>query len=434
MIRGWWLLLAVLMTSSGVLPASAQVRGTVVGPGSQAIAVAVVPLANGGGDDGRRLGKEFARVLARDLELSGYFRLVDSTRFPAGEVDSGSTADAVDFTGWEAAGVQDVIKGNVRIEGGQVVVEVRMLDVPARRDLPDLGRRYTGRPSEVARMAHRTADTILEVLTGERGPFDSRIALVSNRDGLLKEIYLYTFDMTTPQRLTKEQSLVVAPSWTPNGAGVLFTSYRAHQPSLFQVDVASKRVTPVGGGRYVAGVWSPDGRKIAAVREEGGNSDIYLLDASGRVLDRLTDHWGIDVSPSWSPDGSRIAFCSNRSGGPHIYVMNVDGSGVRRISTQGNYNTEPSWAPVGDRIAYSTRGGGGFQIVVAGVDGGGGRVISSRGSNTHPSWAPDGRYLVWSSRSGGSEHLVMSDRDGKAVHELTRGAGDDSSPTWSPRQ
>jgi len=420
---------------SGVSPVSAQVRGTVVGPGSQAISVAVVPLQNAGGDDARRLGREFARVLARDLELSGHFRLVDPSKFPAGEDSTGSTAGEVDFTGWEAAGVQDVIKGNVRVEGGSIVVEVRMLDVPGRRDLPDIGRRYTGRPNEVPRMAHRTADTILELLTGERGPFDSRIALVSNREGILKEIYLYTFDMSAPRRLTNEQSLVVAPSWAPRGTSVLFTSYRQHQPALFQVDVASRRVAPaIPGGRYVAGAWSPDGSRMVAVREEAGNTDLYLLDAGGRVLDRLTDHWGIDVSPSWSPDGRRIAFCSSRSGSPQIYVMNADGSGVRRVSSQGNYNTEPSWAPVGDRIAYSTRGGGGFQIVVAGLDGGGGRVITSRGSNTHPSWAPDGRYLVYSSKSGGSEHLVMIDRDGRSVHELTRGAGDDSSPTWSLRQ
>jgi TolB protein len=419
---------------SGALPAAAQVRGTIVGPGSQAIAVAVVPLANGGGDDSRRLGKEFARILARDLERSGYFSLVDPARFPAGEDTTGSTAAEVDFTGWQAAGAQDVIKGNVTVSGGSVVVEVRMLDVVARRDLPDVGRRYTGRPNEVPRMAHRTADTILELLTGERGPFDSRIALVSNRAGILKEIYLYTFDMAAPQKLTSEQSLVVAPSWTGNGRSVLFTSYRDHQPSLFQVDVASRSVGRVASGHWVAGAWSPDGSKLAAVREEGGNTDIYLLDAGGRVLERLTDHWGIDVSPAWSPDGSRIAFCSSRSGSPQIYVMNADGSGVRRVSAQGNYNTEPSWAPVGDRIAYSTRGGGGFQIVVGGVDGSGGRVISSRGSNTHPSWAPDGRYLVYASKRGGSEHLVMSDRDGRSVHELTRGAGDDSSPTWSPRQ
>jgi TolB protein len=431
-MRAWWVLLVVML--SGALPAAAQVRGTIVGPGSQAIALAVVPLANGGGDDSRRLGKEFARVLSRDLELSGYFSTVDPSRFPAGESDTGSTAAEVDFTGWQAAGAQDVIKGTVTVSGGSVVVEVRMLDVVARRDLPDVGRRYTGRPAEVARMAHRTADTILELLTGERGPFDSRIALVSNRGGILKEIYLYTFDMAAPQKLTNEQSLVVAPSWAPKGAGVLFTSYRDHQPALFQVDVASRRVGRVVGGSWVAGAWSPDGSRLAAVKEEGGNTDIYLLDAGGRVLQRLTDHWGIDVSPAWSPDGSRIAFASSRSGSPQIYVMNAgDGSGVRRVSTQGNYNTEPSWAPVGDRIAYSTRGGGGFQIVVAGLDGGG-RVISSRGSNTHPSWAPDGRYLVYASRAGGREHLVMSDRDGRSVHELTTGAGDDSSPTWSPRQ
>jgi len=104
-----------------------------------------------------------------------------------------------------------------------------------------------------------------------------------------------------------------------------------------------------------------------------------------------------------------------------------------RVSSTGSYNTSPAWSPKGDRLAWATRGPGGFQIVVAAPDGSGAQSITSAGSNENPSWAPDGRYLVFSSTRAGRAHLFLADRDGKTQKQLTRGAGDDTSPAWSPR-
>jgi len=174
---------------------------------------------------------------------------------------------------------------------------------------------------------------------------------------------------------------------------------------------------------------------LVGSHQSGRDVDLvfFVTDAAGQNGRRLTDHWGIDVSPVWSPDGRRIAFCSARSGGPQVYVMNADGSGVTRISHTGNYNTSPAWSPKGDRLAWTTRAGGIFQVVVASDDGSDARTITSQGSNENPTWGPDGRYLVFSSRRGGRSQLYFADRDGKTLKQLTRGPGDDTSPAWSPR-
>ena len=113
-------------------------------------------------------------------------------------------------------------------------------------------------------------------------------------------------------------------------------------------------------------------------------------------------------------------------------MMSIDGGPATRVSTTGSYNTSPVWSPKGDHLAWTSRAGG-FQIVVASADGGGAHTITSGGNNENPSWAPDGRYLVFSSDRGGRAHLFLADRDGKTQKQLTRGAGDDTSPAWSPR-
>lgn len=414
--------------------AGAAVTGEIFGPGSESFPIAVVPLKNLGGDTGSALGARFAQVLSHDLDLSGYFRLLDPKTFIENPQTSGITASDIDFVGWASLGAQALVKGGITVAGDGVTVEVRLFDVPGRQDVPQASKRYTGPRGELPRMAHKTADAILEYLTGERGPFDSAIALVSQRGGPLKDVYRLTFDADEPTRLTDERSLVVNPRWRPDGRAVLFTSYRQHFQHLFQIELAGRQVTRVGGGSVTLdGAWSPDGKTLLVTRDDGGNSNIYLVDPAGQVLKRLTDHWAIDVAPAWAPDGRRFAFCSSRAGSPQIYVMDVDGGGITRISQTGNYNTSPAWSPKGDRLAWTTRAGGGFQVVVAGADGSRAHVITNAGSNENPSWAPDGRYLVFSSTRAGRAHIFMADRDGKTQKQLTRGAADDTSPTWSPR-
>ncbi len=415
--------------------AHAVVTGTIFGPGSQAFPIAVMPLKNLGGDATGTVGARFAKILSRDLELSGYFKLVDPKTFIENPETAGITATDTDFVGWAAIGAQALVKGGVTLSADTAAVEVRLFDVPGRHDVAQASRRFTGGRDDIARMAHRTADSILEYLTGERGPFDSQIALVSTRGGRLKDIYRFTFDMDEPQRVTDQRSLVVTPRWRPDNRAILFSSFRDHVQRLFQVELPSNRVArmAIGPGPTLDGAWSPDGSKMLVTRVEDGNSDIYLLDRGGQVERRLTDHWGIDVSPVWAPDARRLAFCSSRSGAPQVYVMNIDGSGLERVSRAGNYNTSPAWSPKGDRLAWVTRAGGGLQVVVAGGDGEGARTITAGGSNENPSWAPDGRYLVFSAQRGGRAHLMLTDRDGKTEKQLTRGAGDDTSPAWSPR-
>jgi Tol biopolymer transport system component len=67
---------------------------------------------------------------------------------------------------------------------------------------------------------------------------------------------------------------------------------------------------------------------------------------------RLTDDPGSDIEPAWSPDGTRIAFASNRDGDWDIYVMDADGGNVRRLTgTRGHRDAlrgdyDPAWSPV----------------------------------------------------------------------------------------
>lgn len=408
-----------------------QVRSTIDQPGQRAYPIAVAPLQNAQGGPAGDVGTKFADILARDLTLSGLFRVLDRATYLEKGDNSGATADTTNFANWSVIGALALVKGTVEVSADKIVVEARLFDVYQRRELT--GRRYHGTAGNVRRMAHRFADEILKHFTGERGPFDSRISFISTRAGRFKEMYVMSLDGTDVQQLTNHKGIVLSPSWSRDGRNLYFTSYKRRNPDLYRFDLISGAEMQLSArrGLNLGGRPSPDGSKVAVTVEDQGNSDLVLLSASGGVLQRLTDSFAIDVSPSWSPDGSQIAFCSSRSGTPQIHVMNADGGNVRRLTMSGSYNTDPAWSPKGDKIAYVGREGGQFNVYVMDSDGGNARRITSAGKNENPSWSPDGRYLVYSSTRGGKGKLWVTDVTGGSQVQLTDGNGDDSSPAWS---
>jgi TolB protein len=91
-------------------------------------------------------------------------------------------------------------------------------------------------------------------------------------------------------------------------------------------------------------VWHPDGDKLAFVGREG-NFDIFVVNADGSGLTRLTQGKGDNEDPSWAPDGNYVAFSSNRTGANHIWMSTLDGAHqVQLTRGKGGY-TNPDWSP-----------------------------------------------------------------------------------------
>jgi Tol biopolymer transport system component len=80
-------------------------------------------------------------------------------------------------------------------------------------------------------------------------------------------------------------------------------------------------------------MYSPDGLKIAFISTHDGDPEIFVMNANGTGLMKLTDNTAVDAAPSWSPDGSKIVFTSDRSGSFELYSMNSDGSQQQMIPT-----------------------------------------------------------------------------------------------------
>ena len=429
----WLGVLLFLQPSNGL----AAVTGEIVGQGGQKFPIAVSPLKNQGGNtaEAGRLSTGIADAIVHDLELSGWFKVLDRSAYIENAQNSGITLGTFDFKDWSTIGAEGLVKGGFSVQGDEVTVELRLFDVYQNKER--IGKRYTGRVRDFRRIAHKFVDEVINQFTGIPGVFNTRIVYVSNSGGRFKEIFVSHLDGSEKFQVTDNHTINLSPSWSPDGRSVIYSSFKDRNQTLYLFELFSGKelkFTPRGPGRYLSGKLSPDGQSVVATLESAGNSNLYLLDKSGNVIRRLTEDPGIEVSASWSPDGRQITFVSDRGGSPQIYILDLQSGKTRRLTYSGSYNTSPEWSPKGDRVAYTGRVGNRFAIFSISVDGGEPRKLTSESSDSEdPTWSPDGRFIAFSSNRAGKYHLYVMQASGDNQRRLTGSGGDDTKPSWSPR-
>jgi TolB protein len=146
-----------------------------------------------------------------------------------------------------------------------------------------------------------------------------------------------------------------APAWSPDGTKIAFTRVVSDvDPFDFRIAVMNADGTgvtdfPVGGPYgFVdsSSAWSPDGTKIAFDGNRSGTNQVWLMNANGTGLVRLTNSVGNDRSPAWSPDGTKLAIASDRGGSLSIWTMDANGGGFNNVTLglQEHSCNNPSWS------------------------------------------------------------------------------------------
>jgi Tol biopolymer transport system component len=238
-------------------------------------------------------------------------------------------------------------------------------------------------------------------------------------------------------RFVDAMGVLGANPWSPGGKELLFA--RVTPPgdtAIWRVEVdtgAQTQVTfPPVGDQDFAGVWSPDGARIAFFRRQAGRDSIWTMPAGGGELTLLVRDEFVAVDPTWSGDSQRVVFMSTRAGAPNLWEKDVNSGRLRQITTGPGWDLFPTISGTG-RLAYGLFS---HQVDLyatpANGQGAPRRLTQHTGENFHPSVSPDSRKIVYQSDRTGGNEIWKLDLDTSQETRLTNNEAVDVAPDWSP--
>ncbi len=394
-----------------------QIGTIIVTPGNgPALAVSDFQSRAGGVD---QVVATFNEVLWNDLKFAGIANLVGKSLYPKTRL---ADPAALRYEEW----ANDPVKADYLAFGSVTGSNTAMgflYDVKTQSQLLSAGLNGDARD-----MAHQFADQIVKLLTGMDGIATSKIAYIANR-----EVYMMDYDGYGSRTFTRDGSIALFPSLSPDGKRLAYVSYRTGYPNVV---VRGEDGLIIGStqfrGTTTSPSVSPEGQLVFASSKDGDSMDLYIASGDGSNARRLTrTRNGVNISPRWNPKtGREIAFISDRGGSPQVYLIGADGTNERPLLSMGGQMDSPAWSPDGRFLAFTWDGGGGtFNIYLADIASGQVLKLTREGRNENPTWSPDSRHIAFQSNRSGRWEIWAMHIDGSEPRQLTRSGG--RSPSWA---
>ena len=196
---------------------------------------------------------------------------------------------------------------------------------------------------------------------------------------------------------------------SPDGMLIAFDSDRDGERGVYVADAEGNNVRRVSGDGFAAvPSWSPDSRKLAFVRAEPNRSrvwNIWMLDLETGAEERVTSHKvGTPWGAAWFPDGKRIAYSHET----RLVVRSLDGPQQRSFNSpiRNRLIRTPAVSPDGRRIIFQVHRDGGWLLDVAT---GRMRKVLADPTAEEFTWSPDGRRVAYHSRRSGKWGVWLLD-------------------------
>jgi Tol biopolymer transport system component/DNA-binding winged helix-turn-helix (wHTH) protein len=192
------------------------------------------------------------------------------------------------------------------------------------------------------------------------------------------------------------------PTWLPDNRHLLVATGGGAVRRLARVAIDTRRVEELSGlpMKMANLALSPDGRDLAYhAADDSGGMTAWRVPTAGGTPVRLSPPQQSAGYPAWSPDGQRIALEVEDGGRTQIWVLNQDGTGLRQLTTSAGQHWPHSWAPDNDRIAFAGERDGVWNVwtvsTATGVAQQLTRFTTPNGYVRYPEWSPLNDRIVF---------------------------------------
>lgn len=229
------------------------------------------------------------------------------------------------------------------------------------------------------------------------------------------------------------------------------------------------------GGQNAEAYWSPDGKKLVfqSTRDGASCDQIYVMDADGKNVNRVSNGKGATTCGYFLPDGKHVLYASTHEGGDacpprpdrskgymwavptsyDIYVATLDGANTRKITDADGYDAEGTVDWKRKKIVYTSKSSGDLDLWSMNVDGSGKkRLTETPGYDGGAFFSRDGKKIVWRANHPADEagisrykellgqnltapmkmELFVANADGSAAKKITNFGCASFAPQFTP--
>jgi len=281
---------------------------------------------------------------------------------------------------------------------------------------------------------------------------DGDLIIFTSGSGQIPYLSMIQSDGTGYSQLAKTTPFAADPVWSPDGQNIAFTKFSQREGGELFPDIYLRSLQNPDGLRVTNNptftydwiseiIWSSDGKRIAftGYNPHKEKSDIYIVNADGSGLQRLTYPPNQHYAPRWSPDGKKLAYISYSFSGindriNHLTLFNLT-NGSSEVLSSAPSLAYVNWSLNGDRLLYHSKLTGNnniYQYILSSgeeID-----LISGASSDMHPSFSPDGLKILFVSDIEGKDDLYLFDVFDETIYRIAENYTDDyiSNPHWAP--
>lgn len=226
-------------------------------------------------------------------------------------------------------------------------------------------------------------------------------------------IWLLDVDTRRARRLTRGGAMDSRPAWSPDGGRIAFVRDDTRDTDIWVVDASGGEARPLVETEALDldPAFSPDGGTLWYSSAEGGDLDLWRLDLATGERTRVTAERGMELRPLPHPDGERVVYLSKSfRTGDQVRVRTLADS-AERVLLAGHIASQarPALAPDGETVAVNWPDDDGWELFLASVESPGPEFLLTegrRGLPLVPAWSADGRW-VWFAEADAEERMRL---------------------------